>query len=262
MNTKILPIIIAAFLAGTSSYAVLIPISLDRSVSISGQIADSSYNTTISSNSLGLFEETLSDSLTVTSVIPPDPIFGNGMTVVHVESTGSQTSALSPDGFTLHTLLDAQMQRFLDPAGSPYTNRHVGASFGFSYTFQVPEPLSYSLAGSLMRFQGHGVPGLPQVELFLSSSDPFLLPSSSGPISHSGILLPGTYTFGASADGLAIVDPLGNSAFAQLDLDFRTTSVPEPGSSLALLAAGFGLLITLQRAFYSGWHSARLSMSI
>ena len=236
-------LLIAAFIAGQAD-ADLIPLSAFRSLGISGNIGGSSYSQSISSDLFATFDRSLSDALTIPALM--SSTFGGGIGLLHVDSLASQTSTITADAIALSASLRVNLGPFLDPAFPP-SPRQSQASFGFEYTFNVLQPLTYELTAPIERSSGHGALP-PNIDIFLSSAGVFTIPLYSGGIvSRSGVLLPDTYTLRVASNTLVYSDPLGDFQNVNLSLNFRTSPVPDLGSTAVLLAIGFAGLIVVLR---------------
>ena len=258
MKTKILTILFL-LTAEVLRATIIIPISLERTIGISGKIVDSSYSQLVSYSQLfNTFDQSISNELTIESVIIPS----YGPTKIHVDSLASQTSNLTENGdILLGARLNTNVGVFLDPVYPPY-NRWAQANFSCEYTFNVVEPIDYTLSASINRSSSHpyNLFGPPKVDIFLSSIGPLNLPLN-GTIYDSGTLLPNIYTLQVSSNTFAFQDPLGDFEKVGVNLDFQTTpitttidsrvtSVPEMGSSLLLLTISFVVFLFLRHVNY------------
>ena len=230
MNSKIL-VFIAALLAG-NSYAILIPLTAQRTVSISGSATSvagtDSYSQTQSSTELGAFASDLSHSAESLGF--------------SAQSQASQTSTISPSEILIDLALYAATQM---PFSQPPGGVTARASSLFEFTFQTLEPLSYELGGTFFR-ASHDFPG-PNFTLALLGSLGTVFEDQSV-LPRMGFLLPDTYTFRVITNLAPWMDPLGDLQVVESRISLRTTSVPETGSTLLFLGGAFGLLLISRKS--------------
>jgi hypothetical protein len=223
-----LPLLTAA-LTALSAHASLIPLTIDRSVSVSGSTPTSSYSQTVSSTELGTFNQDISDSRGPT-----------GALAIHADSQAHQTSTITPNGFLIDTLLRGFTSTNFD-FPTPQTTSTATSTFDF--TFTTTEPQLYTFTSTLFATQ---VPTdiIPRPTGLFSLSTPasLVLNGALPAETRTGILPPNTYTFHFLTDLVTGTDPLGNLKLSESHLSFNVESVPDTGSTLLLLAIPLTLL--------------------
>ena len=187
---------------------VLSEISEVVDIDQTGQIFETT-TTTDSANGFGSFSSELLDEFT-------PRVFA------------SQTSALTFNSLTATATVDGFGANSSGEIGS----RMVDGTANFEAVFDLSEPTSYSLnflEGGFVEFGNFSVTG---PSLNINENIGVFGRFDDLSLSQSGVLEAGTYEFniqinnGSTAEGMA----------GSFDFDFQISTVPEPSSSLALLA--------------------------
>ena len=232
MRTKLI-ILVALCVAG-QAYANMIPLSVVRSLSVSGTAGGSSYSQTQSFSGFGTFDGNLAGAA--------DSINSLGL-FFHADSRASQTSSMSADEISANMILRGNTGISLSGPAGPVESR---ASSIFELTFSILTAQEYEITGSGFLF-GHDIPRPNLDFLIASTTSGTILGQSSFFGTHSGILLPDTYTLRFDSDLSAQKDPLGDVQAADININLRVTSVSDAGSTGMLLGVTFVALITVYR---------------
>ena len=232
MKTKTLILTLLAAIAG-AAHADIIPLTAFRSVDISGRASGDTYSASSSSIALGTFAQTLSDSADGSD--PEGSLY-------HADSRATQTSLITPDQISLSSELFAFSSIVWSYPATLGRDASSTASTIFDLTFRVQSLQAYTLNWSGSAPQTPGF--FPILEFDLINSSGQTIASMSSIFREvSGFLAPDDYRLRFNSIVIAVKDPLGNLKTTDFDMNMRVASVPETGSTLALMAIALGAVL-------------------
>ena len=205
----------ALFVVPAHAGPVLVPTLQTRQVTVRANNFTEVESDSRAASDFGTFEESL-------TVHPITIVDGRRYAS---QGNASQRSTLSGDVFRFSGSIYAQS---IHPADSNATARSL-----FDVIFEVTEPATYSLAGSLRDINGTSAAG--KLELTLANSGDVVFETGAGPdnINESGVLERASYRLILDAGSL------GNSSAAGGGIDFDLTFAAEAAPAVSIpLPAG------------------------
>jgi len=190
----------------------------------------------IAANPFEPFSETIHKFGTYTGI-------RTGDNTVFADAVGSQNSIVDNSGQTLHVWAEGYAS--FSTLGMANTPGFVGGSSDYSVTFQVASPAIFTVVEQTDHQDGYfnaDFEGISEgARLHQGTTDlipyPLFSQASSAPVTFTGTLSPGTYTFEGRCWAVDII----TDGSANFTADLTVQSVPEPHVLLPLILSLFAL---------------------